>query len=72
MNIQLLETGGTRSESAYFDACNAVWDALTFYKMQCPAAWRLLRIVHRTGTDFALNAEEVCYVNRQLQLILGA
>lgn len=61
-----------RSENYYFNACDAVWSALCFYRMQNPRLWRLLRIVHGMGQDFALSLEQVEYVQRQLVLELGA
>lgn len=61
-----------RSENYYFTACDEVWSALCFYRMRNPRMWRLLRIVHNMGKDFALSLEQMEYVRRSLVQELGA
>ena len=61
-----------RSENYYFNACDAVWSAIVFYRMQNPRMWRLLQIVHNMGKDFALDLEQMEYVRRSLVQELGA
>ena len=64
-NIMVIQDNSTRSQDMYFILIDWVWAELKHRKMKCPRCWSVLRAIHVTGRDFALNETESQYLTNR-------